>query len=177
MTGMTSVAQPLDTGLMRPLQVSMKATVAKHFAADVLSATEAEPFKLSTTLASNRSLIPLWVEETMISIMSKQSLWDNVWKHFNCKRPEQHLAAAMKAMSAGTSFRAGKFGGKTIETAGKLDDVDVDTDVASGDENLLEEVSDVEVEESASASAQSSTTPQHLQHLQQPQVQPDGSKP
>eukprot|EP00971_Amphidinium_carterae_P219881 4364901-Amphidinium_carterae.1 len=60
-------------------------------------------------------------------------------------------------MSAGTLFRAGKFGGKAIETAEKLDDVDVDTDVASGEENLLEEVSGVEVEELASASAQSST--------------------
>eukprot|EP00971_Amphidinium_carterae_P101392 2006835-Amphidinium_carterae.1 len=34
-------------------------------------------------------------------------------------------------MSAGTLFRVGKFGGKAIETAEKLDDVDVDTDVAS----------------------------------------------
>eukprot|EP00971_Amphidinium_carterae_P132576 2625569-Amphidinium_carterae.3 len=93
----------------------------------------------------------------MISIMSKQTLWDNAWKHFNCKRPEQHLADAMKAM-AGTLFRAGEFGGKAIETAEKLDDVDVDKDVASGEGNLLEEVSDVEVEEPASASAQSATT-------------------
>eukprot|EP00971_Amphidinium_carterae_P057825 1143663-Amphidinium_carterae.1 len=69
-------------------------------------------------------------------------------------------------MSAGTLFRAGKFGGKAIETAEKLDDVDVDTDVASGEENLLEEVSDAEMEEptttqpaaSAAASSTSTTT-------------------
>eukprot|EP00971_Amphidinium_carterae_P078726 1557555-Amphidinium_carterae.1 len=84
-----------------------------------LSATETQTFKLSTTLASNQSLLPLWVEEAMLPIMSKQSLWDNAWKHFNCKHPEQHLADAMKAMSAGTLLRPGKFGGKTIETAKK----------------------------------------------------------
>eukprot|EP00971_Amphidinium_carterae_P249553 4953254-Amphidinium_carterae.1 len=72
----------------------------------------------------------------MLSITSKQSLWDYAWKHFDCKNPEQHLADAMTAMAAGTLFRAGRFGGKTVETAA---DVDVDAHVASGDENLHEE--------------------------------------
>eukprot|EP00971_Amphidinium_carterae_P203840 4045395-Amphidinium_carterae.2 len=115
----------------------------KHFAEDVLSATEAQPFKLSTMLASNRSLLPLRVEETMLTITSKQNLWDHVWKHSNCKDPEQLLADAMKAVAAGTLSRAFRFGGKAIETAAKLDDVDVDTDVASDWENLLEDASNV----------------------------------
>eukprot|EP00971_Amphidinium_carterae_P248145 4926819-Amphidinium_carterae.1 len=65
----------------------------------------------------------------------------------------------IKAMAAGALFRAGRFGGKAIETASMLDDVDVDTDVASGEENLLEEASNVDVQQPEFGAASSSTTP------------------
>ena len=76
--GSTSVAHPADTGVMKPVKGALAIVCGNFFASTLLDTIRASgSVVLSDSLAQNRDHMPVWVNEAVLALQSREKI------HFN----------------------------------------------------------------------------------------------
>eukprot|EP00971_Amphidinium_carterae_P235669 4676957-Amphidinium_carterae.1 len=136
--GVTSVSQPLDRAMMRPLKAALQRQVASQLGIEILDTLDdGGGFDINGGLVANRPRLPTWVWNAITEVAERPGLAEHAWRFVHEISKEECMNAAKKSAAMGTLFRKPRRNHSAASSSGAplppADDVALDAEPADLD--------------------------------------------